>query len=198
MEHNKDDQPIQDAQFSDESASPVQEEKLPEGHNPDLGEKEAAPAAEPPHSPEEKALREAAEWKDKYFRLYAEFDNYRKRTQRERAEYLAGAGSDVIRDLLPVMDDFERAIRANESLQDIVAVKEGFNLIHLKFRRILEGKGLKAMESDGKIFDVDFHEAITKIPAPDPGLKGKVVDTTERGYLYQDKVLRFAKVVIGE
>jgi molecular chaperone GrpE len=170
---------------------------LPEGHQPDLGEPEQPAAQAEAVSPEEKAQREAAEWKDKYFRLYAEFDNFRKRSQRERVELLQSAGSDVLKELLPVMDNFERAVKANETVHDINAVKEGFELIYQNMLRRLESRGVKAMESNGQAFDVDYHEAITNIPAPTPELKGKVVDTVEKGYTYNDKVLRFAKVVVG-
>jgi molecular chaperone GrpE len=148
-------------------------------------------------SEEEKAKREAAEWKDKYFRLYADFDNFRKRSVKERIDLLASASGDVLKDLLVVLDDFERAVKANESLEDIQAVKEGFGLIHHKLFKKLEAKGLKPIESTGKSFDVDFHEAITNIPAPSEDLKGKVVDTVETGYLLNEKVIRFAKVVVG-
>lgn len=173
------------------------EENLPEGNNPDIGEAEAQDNDNLGDSPEEKALREAREWKDKYFRLYAEFDNFRKRSQREKVELIQGAGGDVIKDLLPVLDDFERAVKANESLDNLQAVKEGFLLIQQKMQKITEARGLRPIVSTGETFDVDFHEAITNIPAPDPSLKGKVMDTVEKGYLYNDKVLRFAKVVVG-
>jgi molecular chaperone GrpE len=103
----------------------------------------------------------------------------------------------VLKELLPVMDNFERAVKANETVHDINAVKEGFELIYQNMLRRLESRGVKAMESNGQAFDVDYHEAITNIPAPTPELKGKVVDTVEKGYTYNDKVLRFAKVVVG-
>lgn len=150
-----------------------------------------------PMSEEEKAKAEAAEWKDKYFRLYADFDNFRKRTAKERLDLMASASGDVLKELLVILDDFERAVKANETVDDINGVKEGFVLIHQKLNRKLEAKGLQPMESTGKIFDVDFHEAITNIPAPSEDMKGKVVDTLETGYLLNEKVIRFAKVVVG-
>ncbi|MEY3398718.1 MAG: hypothetical protein RL220_1312, partial [Bacteroidota bacterium] len=142
--------------------------------------------------------RERDDWKDKYMRLYAEFDNFRKRSSRERAEFAQFASADLMKDLLPVVDDFERAMAASEKAEDFAAVREGFALIHHKFLRTLEQKGLKHIESNHKPFDVDFHEAITKIPAPSDELKGKVIDTVEKGYSLHDRVIRFAKVVIGE
>ncbi|MFN8775165.1 MAG: nucleotide exchange factor GrpE [Flavobacteriales bacterium] len=183
--------------LTEKTSSANTEESLPEGHNPDMGEPEQRAGQAPDETPEQKALRESAEWKDKYFRLYAEFDNFRKRSQRERVELLQSAGSDVIKELLPVMDNFERAVKANETVEDITAVKEGFVLIYQNMLRRLESRGVKAMETNGQPFDVDVHEAITNIPSPTPDLKGKVVDTVEKGYTYNDKVLRFAKVVVG-
>jgi molecular chaperone GrpE len=184
-------------ELNDQVQQEQAEGALPDGNQPDLGQPEQPAAQTEAVSPEEKAQREAAEWKDKYFRLYAEFDNFRKRSQRERVELLQSAGSDVLKELLPVMDNFERAVKANETVDDIHAVKEGFELIYQNMLRRLESRGVKAMESNGQAFDVDYHEAITNIPSPTPELKGKVVDTVEKGYTYNDKVLRFAKVVVG-
>jgi molecular chaperone GrpE len=134
---------------------------------------------------------------DKFLRLYAEFDNYKRRTSKERVELLQTAGKDVIVSLLPVLDDFDRASRAIETAKDINAVKEGISLVHNKFKNLLAQKGLKEMVSKGEPFDADIHEAVTNIPAPDESLKGKVVDVLEEGYLLNDKVIRFAKVVVG-
>lgn len=148
-------------------------------------------------SPLEKAQQESAEWKDKYLRLYAEFDNFRKRNAKERIDLIKSASSDVLRDIIPILDDLDRAIVANEANEDIDAVKEGFSLIKSKTFKVLESKGLVAMDSIGKPFDVENHEAITNIPAPTDDMKNKVVDVIEKGYLLNDKVLRFAKVVVG-
>lgn len=134
---------------------------------------------------------------DKYIRLYSEFDNFRKRTIKEKSDIIKNAGSDVIGSLLPVLDDFERAIASNESVEDLEALKEGFKLIQHKMLNILQSKGLKPMESKGKDFDVDSHEAITQMPVEDSKQKGKVIDVVEPGYYLNDNVLRYAKVVVG-
>ena len=135
-------------------------------------------------------------WRDKYLRLYAEFDNFRKRTMRERGDLVRSAGRDVMEALLPVLDDFERALAAGEG-QDLEQMKEGYLLIGQKMRGILEAKGLQRMEAKEAAFDTDLHEAITQIPAPAPNMVGKVVDVVEPGYKLHDSVLRFAKVVVG-
>lgn len=137
------------------------------------------------------------ELNDKYLRLYSEFDNYRKRTIKEKSDIIRSAGEDVFKAFLPVIDDFERAIKANETTGDIAAVKEGITLIYNKMRSACTLKGLEPMESVGKDFDSDTMEAITHIPAPSPDMKGKVVDDVEKGYRLGDKVIRFAKVVVG-
>ncbi len=148
-------------------------------------------------SEEDKLKAESTEWQNKYLRLYAEFDNFKRRTSKERLELLQIAGKDVIADLLPVLDDFERAQKSIETATDLVAVKEGVTLVQHKLKSILNQKGLKEMESKGKDFDADLHEGITSIPAPSADLKGKIVDELEKGYLLNDKVIRFAKVIIG-
>ena len=146
-------------------------------------------------SPSENA-EDPAVWRDKYLRLYAEFDNFRKRTMRERGELVRSAGREVTESLLPVLDDFERAMAASEG-QDLEQMREGYLLIGQKMRGILEARGLERMEAKGAEFDTDLHEAITQIPAPEPQMKGKVVDVVEPGYKLHDTVLRFAKVVVG-
>lgn len=145
----------------------------------------------------EKLSAELAEMKDQHMRLYADFDNFRKRSLKERAEYLKGAGSDVIYDLLPVLDDFERAIKASSAINEKDPLKEGMTLVYHKLKGILEQKGLKAMASIGAEFDVDVHEAVTNIAVTDEAMKGKVVDELEKGYWFNDKVIRHAKVVVG-
>lgn len=135
---------------------------------------------------------------DKYLRLYSEFDNYRKRTNKEKIELISTASAGVLKDMLSVMDDFERAIANNETSEDIAAVKDGFKLIHHKLRNLLEGKGLKQMDSKHQTFDSDLHEAIANVPAPSEDLKGKIIDDVEKGYYLNDKVIRFAKVVVGQ
>lgn len=146
---------------------------------------------------EEKLKAEVAEWQNKHLRLYAEFDNFKRRTSKERLELLQIAGKDVIVDMLPVLDDFERAQKSMETATDIEAVKEGVKLVHHKLKNILSNKGLKEMDAKGKVFNADVHEGITNIPAPTDDLKGKVIDELEKGYYLNDKVIRFAKVIIG-
>lgn len=147
-------------------------------------------------SAEEKLKEELKEANDKYLRLYAEFDNYRRRTTKERQEQLLTAGKDVIVSMLPVLDDFERALKAMETATDVIPVKEGVALVQNKLKHILTAKGLKEMNTKGEPFDAEVHEAITNIPAGD-AQKGKVVDELEKGYFLNDKVIRFAKVVVG-
>ena len=139
-----------------------------------------------------------AELNDKYLRLYSDFDNFRKRTLKEKAELSKYASAGIIIKLLPVLDDFERAIRAFDAASDAgQAVKDGMVLIFNKFLSALYQQGLEPMRTAGESFDTDFHEAITNIPAPTPEQKGKVVDEIEKGYLLNGKVIRFAKVVVG-
>lgn len=139
-----------------------------------------------------------AEFQDKYLRLSAEFDNYRKRTLKERIELTRSAGESLLLSLLPVMDDFERAMTLMETTADCESIKEGVGLIYNKMQGFLRQNGVKEMESLGKDFDTDLHEAVTKIPATDKKQKGKVVDVIQKGYYLNDKILRYAKVVIGE
>lgn len=139
-----------------------------------------------------------AELNDKFVRLYSEFDNYRKRTNKEKLDLISTASAGVIKDLVSILDDFERAIANNETAEDIQGVKEGFHLIFNKFKNILETKGLKQMVAKGETFDSELHEAIANIPAPAEELKGKIVDDVEKGYYLHDKVIRYAKVVVGQ
>lgn len=138
------------------------------------------------------------ELNDKYLRLYSEFDNYRKRTIKEKSDIIKTASEDVFKAILPIMDDFERAIKANEGVEDAVAIKEGFKLIFNKLKNTSQQKGLTAFETIGQAFDPDLMEAITNIPATEDSQKGKVVDEVEKGYKLGDKVIRFAKVVIAQ
>lgn len=148
-------------------------------------------------SVEEKLATEVAELKDKYLRLYSDFENFRKRSSKERLDLITTASEEVLRDLIPVVDDFERAIRVSEAQQG-GENNEGNLLIFHKLLRILESKGLKPMVNlIGKPFDADTQEAITQVPAPNEELKGKVIDVVEKGYTLGDKVVRYAKVVIG-
>jgi molecular chaperone GrpE len=135
---------------------------------------------------------------DKYLRLYSEFDNFRKRTAKERLDLIATAGQDVFKIIIPLLDDFERAIKNNENTEDLEAVKEGFKQIYNKTLSSANSKGLEAIVSTGTPFDADLHEAITNIPAPNEEMKGKVVDEIEKAYKLNGKVIRFAKVIIGQ
>lgn len=135
---------------------------------------------------------------DKYVRLSAEFDNYRKRTLKEKMDLTKSAGEKILINILPVMDNFERALQSIDAAKDIDAIKEGVHLIYNNFKEFITQNGVKEIEAVNQVFDTDIHEAITKIPAPTKKLKGKVVDCVEKGYFLNDKVIRFAKVVIGE
>lgn len=139
-----------------------------------------------------------AEITDKHLRLQAEFDNFRKRTMKEKAELIKSGGESVLVKILPVVDDFERALILLKDLNDEDAGKKGTQLIYNKFSEFLKQSNIKEIEAINQDFNVDLHEAITKIPAPDESLKGKVVDVVQKGYTLNDKVIRFAKVVIGE
>lgn len=146
--------------------------------------------------PLKKLQDELAEAKDKYVRLYAEFDNFRRRSAKEKLEMIQSANEQLLKALLPVMDDFERAEKSYKDRNDKEA--EGFLLIQNKFRKTLDQYSVKVMETNaGTAFNADLHEAITQVPAPDEKLKGKIIDTVEKGYLLNDKVIRFAKVVVG-
>ncbi len=144
------------------------------------------------------ARAEIEKEKKEYLFLMADFDNFRKRTMREKAELLKNAGERVLSGLLPIVDDFERGLAAAKEAKDAEAVRQGMELIYQKFIKYLESQGVKPMESTGADFDPELHEAIATIPAPTPELKGKVLDTTQKGYMLNDKVLRHAKVAVGE
>lgn len=133
-----------------------------------------------------------------YLLLMAEFDNFRKRTLREKADLIKNGGESCMKAILPVVDDFERGLAAVEKSNDLEAVKEGMNLIYNKFKAYLEQNGVKEIPTQGADFDTEYHEAVTTFPAPDPAQKGKVIDTVQKGYTLNDKVIRFAKVVVGE
>ena len=140
---------------------------------------------------------EAEEWKDKYIRLSAEFDNYRKRTLREKMELIESGGEDVIKSMLSVMDDFDRALSAMQSATDVASVREGVELISQKMRDALKAKGVSEIVAKGEALDTDLHEAVAKFPAGEEQ-KGKVIDVVQKGYKLKEKVVRYAKVVVGE
>jgi len=154
--------------------------------------------ANPVESEVEKLKAELGEAKDKYLRIFAEFDNSKRRNAKERLELIKTAGLEILQDLLPVLDDLGRAEKIIETATDLENVKKGFDLIKEKLVRTLQNKGLKAMESIGADFDADFHEAITEIPAPNPEMVGKVVDEVEKGYILNEKIIRYAKVIVGK
>ena len=146
----------------------------------------------------EKAQETIDEQKDKYLRLSAEFDNYRKRTMKEKAELILNGGEKSLSSILPIVDDFERAIKTMETATDVSAVKEGVELIYNKFMAVLGQNGVKVIETKDQPLDTDYHEAIAVIPAPSEEQKGKILDCVQTGYTLNDKVLRHAKVVVGE
>ena len=150
------------------------------------------------NSSENEIQKEDQDFKEKYIRLYSEYENYRKRTAKEKIDLITNASENVIKELIPILDDFERAIENNRKVEDVSVLKEGFDLIYSKMHKGLINQGLKPMEANGKDFDSEIHEAITKIPAPNEKLKGKVVDVIEKGYQINEKVIRYAKVVVGE
>lgn len=146
----------------------------------------------------EELKAQVEEHKDRYLRLSAEFDNYRKRTLKERSDLLKTASSDTLSGMLPVLDDLERAMQSMEKATDVAAVREGVSLIYNKLQEFMKNKGLVEIEAMNQVFDTDLHEAITKIPAPTEDLKGKVVDVIQKGYKIEEKIIRYAKVVVGE
>jgi molecular chaperone GrpE len=155
---------------------------------------EDAPVTETVEKTVEEKLAEA---NDKYLRLYADFENFRKRANKERLDQLKFAGEDILKQLIPVMDDFDRAMKASEKSTDAKMIREGVSLIYSKFKNLLTQSGVAEMNAIGKVFDSEVHDAVTNIPAPKPDLKGKVVEEVEKGYWLNGKVLRHAKVVVG-
>lgn len=146
----------------------------------------------------EQLKAEKAELNDRFLRLFSEFDNYKKRVSKEKLDLIATASEKVIVSLLPIIDDFERAIAANEKVEDINAIKEGFNLIYNKLVQTMKRFDVEEIQAKGEEFNTDFHEAVTHFPAQNEEDKGKVIDVTEKGYKLKDKVIRYAKVVVGQ
>jgi molecular chaperone GrpE len=186
-----------------EDIESVGEEEVIETEDPEMkinGDTESGEGdqAESEETEIEKLKGDVQEAKDKYLRLYSEFENFRRRTARERLELINTASQDLMTALLPVMDDFERARIAMEETEDHKASKEGFDLIYNKFNNILSQKGLKPMEDKAGVeFNTEFHEAISQMPVEKKKMKGKIIDVVEKGYYLDEKVIRFAKVVIG-
>lgn len=180
---NMENESLQDA----ENGAPTQEENLEDSSEGGSVEEQI-----------NKLQEENKELKDKYLRIYAEFDNFRKRSMKEKMEFMQTAARDTMSALLPVLDDFDRAKKIAEQPDSKEVFSEGVSLVYQKLYAVLTGKGLKKMESTGMEFDAELHEAVTEIPAPSKDLKGKVVDTLEEGYLLNDKIIRYAKVVTGK
>ena len=183
---NKSDETVNESQIEqqDMAAGEVAVEGLPDAESSESGELE-------------KLEFQVSEAKDKYLRLYSDFENYKKRVNRERIDMVKTAGQDIMASILPMLDDMERAIKAMAEAKDVNAVKEGIELVYQKMKSITEGKGLKAMDAVGKDFDADLHDAIANVPVNDQKQKGKVIEEIEKGYYLNDKVIRHAKVVVG-
>jgi molecular chaperone GrpE len=178
-----------------EDTAQVENEQPTTGNTEENTEKEPVSTVEA--SETDNLKMELGEMKEKYIRLYSEFDNFRKRTAKEKIDLAKTASEDVIKSLLSTLDDFERALKAFGDDEQVKLAKEGVEIIYNKLYKTLEAKGLKAMVSIGETFDVELHEAITQIPAPSEDMKGKIIDEVEKGYYLNDKVIRFAKVVTG-
>lgn len=161
-------------------------------------DQEVADAAVSAEDEVEKLKSELEKEKKEYLFLMAEFDNFRKRTLKEKSELIKNAAESAFKGLLPIVDDFERALKASEGSEDANAMREGMELIYKKLKKYMEQNGVKEMDPDGREFDADKHEAISVVPVPDENQKGKILDTVEKGYMINDKVLRHAKVVVGQ
>ncbi len=182
-----------------------------EPHDP-AAETHGSVSTQEPHGPEEthdrvsiqeddttlQLLEEIQDLKDKNLRLMAEFDNFRKRSAKEKSDLRTYGGEDIMKKTLPLIDDFERALEAMKTAVDVDAVKEGVELIYAKFLAFLADNGVQAIATENEVFDTDLHEAITTFPAPTKDQKGKIIDCTAKGYTLNDKVIRYAKVVVGE
>ena len=190
---------VKDEELTEEEASEEEAaEEAPEMKINDENVPEEAAEEESEEDKIEKLKADVQEAKDKYLRLYSEFENFRRRTARERLDLIKSANEDLMSALLPVMDDFGRAQKALEESEDHKTSKEGFDLIYNKFSNILKQKGLKPMEDKaGAEFNTEFHEAISQMPVEKKKMKGKIIDVVEKGYYLDEKVIRFAKVVIG-
>lgn len=189
-EKNIDKEPIKEEQK-------VQEENIEEKENESNADNVSEDSAEQ-NAKSSEVADEASEWKDKYLRLVAEFDNYRKRTLKEKMDLIASGGEDVIKSLLAIMDDIDRALDAMTKSNDIEAIRQGIMLIHQKLLDTLHAKGVEEISAIGQELDTDLHEAVAKFPVAEEEKKGKVIDVVQKGYKLKDKVVRFAKVVVGE
>lgn len=193
---SENEQKVTDEQVNEQAAdTQATEEPKAEATAEAQGE-EATEAQNEPLSEVDQLKAKLAEMNDKYVRLAAEYDNYRKRTLKEKADLIKGAGSDILVGLLPVVDDFERGLQHMTDAADVASLKEGVDIIYKKFIEFLGKKGVTEIPAKGEAFDADLHEAITTIPAPSEDLKGKCFDCVEKGYKMGDKVIRFSKVVV--
>ena len=184
-----------------DTTEPIKQENEPEMENGETAEESLVDEVKDESTEEEEIVEdekdELAEIKDRHLRLYSEFENYRRRTAKEKLDVIATANADLVLNLLPVLDDFERAMKAMDADNDKDSF-EGINHIYKKFRKTLDGNGLTEIKAGkGSTFDVELHEAISQIPAPSKKLNGKIIDVVEKGYLLKGKVIRFAKVVVG-
>jgi len=175
-----------------------EEQEVQTDNEKEVTEDKAAPEAKAEEDPLEKAENEIAELKDKYLRSVAEFDNYRKRTLRERAELILNGGEKVLTAILPVVDDMERAITNNKKTDDPKVLREGMELIYHKLIKVLESQGISQIETEDADFDTDVHEAVAMVPGMGEDKKGKVIDCMQKGYKLNDKVIRHAKVAVGQ
>lgn len=189
---------VQRQDGSDAETIPADAENMSADQDVITDEGAIEPQKEESPSQEDVYKAQVKEIQEKYIRLMAEFDNFRKRSLKERTDLIKSAGEDILVNILPIMDDFERGLTAMETSQDVEAVKQGVLLIYNKFKDFLAQRGVKEIDAAKQDFNVDLHEALTKIPAPAEDLKGKVVDVVQKGYCLNDKVIRYAKVVVGE
>lgn len=199
--HNKSYSDKQGAYAQDENAQQDMEDARIEDVNPDEETEEEAENVEEVDDMEKKVAAledQLAKEKKEYLFLMAEFDNFRKRTLKEKSEIIKNAGENVLKGLLPIMDDFERGLKAAETTDDSAAMKEGMSLIYNKLKKYLAQNGVKEIDPADDTFDTEKHEAISAVPVPDESKKGKILDTIEKGYMINDKVLRHAKVVVGQ
>jgi molecular chaperone GrpE len=193
MIDNKEAQEKTQAQAAEEVTQESENEE--EGNEEGNSEEEKAP--EPELSEEEKKDAKIVELEDRYLRLFSEYENFRKRTSREKSELITGSKADAFKVLLPVLDDFDRALKSIGDASDVDSLKEGVDLIYDKMVKSLGSQGLKEMDVQEKEFNAEEHEAITNIPAPSKKLKGKILDVVEKGYILNEKIIRFPKVVVG-
>ena len=194
MKMNENNNPETEEQLTDVNEQTVEETVE---NNKEAGAEEEAPKEETVEDKLAAAEAKVAEMQDKYLRQVAEFDNYRKRTIKEKAELILNGGEKTITAILPILDDMERALATMDKLEDVAAVKEGVELIFQKFIKVLGEQGVKKIDTENADFNVDLHEAIAQVPAPSDELKGKVMDCVKTGYTLNDKVIRHAQVAVG-